>query len=89
MVYFIETSNRKEMTLHIWVIIYRENILMTGNTIKLADFGFCLHFKKDKRYMKRIGSPLYMAPEMLFSIPYDSRIDLYSLGVLMYEILFG
>ena len=66
-----------------------ENVLIHNGKIKLADFGFCLHFKKDKRYMKRIGSPLYMAPEMLFTIPYDNRIDLYSLGVLMYEIIFG
>lgn len=35
------------------------------------------------------GSPLYMAPEMLLKHEYDARADLWSVGVIMYECLFG
>ena len=35
------------------------------------------------------GSPLYMAPEMLLFQDYDAKVDLWSVGVIMYECLFG
>ncbi|KAG7242593.1 hypothetical protein INR49_020306, partial [Caranx melampygus] len=35
------------------------------------------------------GSPLYMAPEMVCRRQYDSRVDLWSVGVILYETLFG
>lgn len=35
------------------------------------------------------GSPLYMAPEMLLLQDYDATVDLWSVGVIMYECLFG
>lgn len=35
------------------------------------------------------GSPLYMAPEILLRHKYDARVDLWSVGVIMYECLFG
>lgn len=35
------------------------------------------------------GSPLYMAPEILLRHEYDARVDLWSVGVIMYECLFG
>ena len=37
---------------------------------------------------ERIGSPIYMAPEIMNSIPYDDRVDIYSLGVVLYEMIF-
>ncbi|XP_068627107.1 serine/threonine-protein kinase ULK3 [Battus philenor] len=55
--------------------------------LKVADFGFAQHMtEEDPRSLR--GSPLYMAPEMLRG-RYDARVDLWSVGVIMYECLFG
>ena len=39
--------------------------------------------------MEHLGSPLYMAPEILWGIPYDDRCDIYSLGCLLYNLVTG
>ncbi|XP_026325343.1 serine/threonine-protein kinase ULK3-like [Hyposmocoma kahamanoa] len=54
--------------------------------LKLADFGFA--GVMEGMAMSVRGSPLYMAPEMLTG-RYDARVDLWSVGVIMYECLFG
>lgn len=57
--------------------------------LKLADFGFAQHMSPwDEKHILR-GSPLYMAPEMICSKQYDSSVDLWSIGVILYEALFG
>ncbi|CAB3258052.1 unnamed protein product [Arctia plantaginis] len=55
--------------------------------LKVADFGFAQHMTAEGPRSVR-GSPLYMAPEMLFG-EYDARVDLWSVGIIMYECLFG
>lgn len=58
--------------------------------LKIADFGFSKQLSSDEQFCKGIkGSPLYMAPEVLNSEPYSSQADLYSLGVILHECLFG
>ncbi|XP_052746415.1 serine/threonine-protein kinase ULK3 isoform X4 [Bicyclus anynana] len=57
------------------------------HTLKVADFGFAQHMAEQPARTVR-GSPLYMAPEMLLG-EYDARVDLWSVGVIMYECLFG
>lgn len=58
--------------------------------LKIADFGFSRKLQNDEKYTLGIkGSPLYMAPEVLALQPYSSKADLYSLGTILYECLFG
>ena len=57
--------------------------------IKLADFGFCEKIKPYQKLKENLGSPLYMAPEILMNLPYDDKIDIYSLGCLLYNLTTG
>lgn len=54
-----------------------------------ADFGFAQYLSDEDKHNTIRGSPLYMAPEMLLARKYDARVDLWSVGVIMYECLFG
>ncbi|KAK3095391.1 hypothetical protein FSP39_014132 [Pinctada imbricata] len=69
-----------------------QNILLTAppNTrLKIGDFGFAKHVDlNDELHIMR-GSPLYMAPEIICKGKYDPRVDIWSIGVIMYECLFG
>lgn len=66
-----------------------QNILLSGNMLKLADFGFAQYMSPwDEQHALR-GSPLYMAPEIVCRKHYDARVDLWSVGVILYEALFG
>ncbi|XP_048473111.1 serine/threonine-protein kinase ULK3 isoform X3 [Rhincodon typus] len=69
-----------------------QNVLVSSRStphLKLADFGFAQHMSPwDEKHVLR-GSPLYMAPEMVCRQQYDARVDLWSVGVILYEALFG
>ncbi|XP_063044304.1 serine/threonine-protein kinase ULK3 isoform X2 [Engraulis encrasicolus] len=66
-----------------------QNILLSGSVLKLADFGFAQYMSPWDEQSSLRGSPLYMAPEMVCRRQYDSRVDLWSVGVILYEALFG
>lgn len=68
-----------------------ENLLLGYNqTIKLADFGWSVHAPKPYNLRKTFcGTPDYVSPEIVRCKPYDSRTDLWSLGILTYELLVG
>ncbi|CAK88001.1 unnamed protein product (macronuclear) [Paramecium tetraurelia] len=76
-------------------IIHRDikpsNILIHEGEVRLADFGFAVHQDKvgieDRQF--QIGSPLYMSPETLLKNQYNHKTDLWSLGVLYFEMIFG
>ncbi|XP_049633847.1 serine/threonine-protein kinase ULK3 isoform X2 [Suncus etruscus] len=64
-----------------------QNILLSSlekPILKLADFGFAQHMCPwaEKHVLR--GSPLYMAPEMVCQRQYDARVDLWSVGVILY-----
>jgi serine/threonine protein kinase len=75
-------------------IIHRDikpsNILLHNNDIiKIADFGFCKAMEtKDEMCKTLVGSPVYMAPELLKGENYTDKVDVWSLGVLLYEMVY-
>ncbi|XP_059479674.1 serine/threonine-protein kinase ULK3-like isoform X2 [Neocloeon triangulifer] len=69
-----------------------QNLLLASRTspvLKMADFGFAQTLKSSDHSSSLRGSPLYMAPEILLSKSYDAKVDLWSVGVILYECLFG
>lgn len=58
--------------------------------LKIADFGLSRRLQNNEKYtIGAKGSPLYMAPEVLGLQPYSSQADLYSLGIIIFECLYG
>lgn len=74
-------------------IVHRDikstNILISEDgSVKLIDFGLSKVPTQDMMDTM-CGSPLYMAPEVLFKQDYDSTCDLWSIGILVYEMTYG
>lgn len=64
-----------------------ENILITkDNRAKLCDFGLAAIIQNR---VTVCGTFEYMAPEMILKLPYDNRIDIWALGILLYELIQG
>lgn len=64
------------------------NILLdSDNNIKLGDFGLSKELSsQSKMAQTNVGTPFYMAPEVMNDRPYDERSDIWSLGCLLYEL---
>lgn len=52
-----------------------------------ADFGFARELQSNSMAESVVGSPLYMAPELLEYKSYDAKADLWSVGIILYEML--
>lgn len=67
------------------------NLLTTGGTeVKVSDFGTALLTNSDlTQVMDAVGTPSYMSPEQLSNQPLTQQTDIYSLGVVMYQMLSG
>ncbi|WP_157522778.1 serine/threonine-protein kinase [Herbidospora cretacea] len=67
-----------------------ENVLLTPEGAKLLDFGIAAFAgEADDDLVKDFGTPPYVAPERLKELPAAPAVDVYSLGVLLYEMLKG
>lgn len=66
-----------------------ENILLTGDGhLKLADFGLSVHVAKGQQLSGLVGSPAYVAPEVLAGT-YSEKVDVWGAGVLLHALLLG
>lgn len=60
------------------------------STILLGDYGIAKMLHSNRRYLRtKIGSPGYMAPEVLMNHPYGKPADVWSVGVIAYILLSG
>jgi len=65
-----------------------DNILIKSDGhIKLADFGSAS--QNNFKHSTTIGTPHWMAPEIIRGIPYSSKVDIWSLGIILHEITEG
>ena len=67
------------------------NILhVDGTDIKIADFGAAINTVSDRTVITNVGSPAYMAPELVTGAAQASAVtDIYALGIVMYYLLAG
>jgi tRNA A-37 threonylcarbamoyl transferase component Bud32 len=75
-------------------VIHRDikpaNILLSGEAdIKISDFGAALNTSSDTTQITGVGSPAYMSPEQVREQPLTYQTDIFSLGVVFYQLLTG
>ena len=83
--------------LHDHSIIHRDlkpaNILIKDESYKIADFGFAKFYNEGadlaQIHQSLVGSPIYMCPEILNGNTYSTKSDVWSMGVIFYQMLFG
>lgn len=77
--------------LHQRGILHRDiktmNVLLTKNFhVKLADLGASKLAKDLAMHLTHIGTPLFLAPEMVLRTAYDYKVDIWALGCVLYQI---
>ena len=79
--------------LHTKGIIHRDlkpaNILIKNGICKISDFGFARHLGHSTIMKSIVGTPLYMSPQILKGLKYTSKSDLWSIGLIYYELIHG
>ncbi len=69
-------------------ILYSGDDPATGD-IKISDFGAAIVDAPERTQVSGIGSPAYMSPQQVRELALDHQTDIYSLGVVMYQLLTG
>jgi calcium-dependent protein kinase len=68
------------------VLMFRRGI---NSTIKLIDFNLVKYLNNNEKTKEPYGTVGYSSPEMLLDLPYDSKIDEWSIGIITYLLLCG
>jgi len=64
-----------------------ENVLLDKNfNAKISDFGWCVHSQGERKTF--CGTMEYINPEMLNKLRYSHNIDMYCLGIILYEMFY-
>jgi serine/threonine-protein kinase len=71
-----------------------ENVVLDADGgVHIVDFGVALDFSSPRltwgRFSSRVGTPEYMSPEQIRGRRGDDRVDIYALGLILYELLAG
>lgn len=78
--------------IHSLNIIHRDikfdNIFICKGTIKIGDFGLSAEVEEGENLSYICGTPNYIAPEILFATGYSFPVDIWSVGIMMYKVLF-
>ncbi|CAD8073973.1 unnamed protein product [Paramecium primaurelia] len=74
-------------------IVHRDikpaNILNSNGVFKIGDFGMATQLCQQKVLNSRVGTPLYMSPQVQQNSNYSSKCDIWSIGILYFECLYG
>ena len=68
-----------------------DNILFHNEIVKISDFGLVDLVEKEetkKKIISKKGCPIYMAPELFYDQQFDEKCDVWSLGIIFYELIY-
>jgi serine/threonine protein kinase len=66
-----------------------DGVAVGGTNVKVSDFGAAMSVSATETQVSGVGSPAYMSPQQIKEHPLNHQTDIFSLGVVMYQLLTG